>query len=238
MSRVGSPGIGAGIAAVLLPPLGVWLVAGVGRDFWIAVALTCLFFVPGIAWALFVLFRGGIGAKTARRPVATAAGPRERALTSSFSLASCWACETAPRTCFGSDVSRRRAMFRKMISAGMLGAVAALSLASAPADAQFRGYRGNGGGYHDPRNYGNDGYYRGGGGHRGHGYYDGGDRRGPRGYGRYRRNCDRGTGGTIIGAIAGGLLGNTVTGRGDHTVGTIVGAGAGALAGRAIDRDC
>ena len=50
--------------------------------------------------------------------------------------------------------------------------------------------------------------------------------------------CDRGTGGTIIGAIAGGLLGNGVAGRGDRTIGTMVGAGAGALAGRAIDRDC
>jgi outer membrane lipoprotein SlyB len=56
----------------------------------------------------------------------------------------------------------------------------------------------------------------------------------------YRHDrCDRGTGGTIIGAIAGGLLGNTAVGRyGDKTAGTIVGAGVGALAGRAIDRDC
>ena len=50
--------------------------------------------------------------------------------------------------------------------------------------------------------------------------------------------CNRGTGGTIIGAIAGGLLGNSIAGRGDRTIGTAVGAGAGALAGRAIDRDC
>lgn len=54
----------------------------------------------------------------------------------------------------------------------------------------------------------------------------------------YRNNrCDRGTGGTIIGAIAGGLLGHEVVGRrGDKTAGVIVGAGVGALAGRAIDR--
>ncbi|VAV96601.1 hypothetical protein MNBD_ALPHA04-174, partial [hydrothermal vent metagenome] len=45
-------------------------------------------------------------------------------------------------------------------------------------------------------------------------------------------------GGTIIGAIAGGLLGNEVARRGDKTVGTIIGGAAGALAGRAIDRDC
>ena len=67
----------------------------------------------------------------------------------------------------------------------------------------------------------------------GHRYYD--DRRS---YYRHGR-CDRGTGGTIIGAIAGGLHGNAAVGRyGDQTAGTIVGAGVGALAGRAIDRDC
>ena len=74
--------------------------------------------------------------------------------------------------------------------------------------------------------------------------YQRGYDRGDRYYGRdryyrerdYRRCRDDGTGGTIIGAIAGGLLGNTVAGRGDHTLGTVLGAGAGALAGRAIDR--
>lgn len=53
----------------------------------------------------------------------------------------------------------------------------------------------------------------------------------------YGRRCSSGSAGTIIGAIAGGLLGREVAGRGDRTVGAIVGAGAGALAGRAIDRD-
>ena len=55
---------------------------------------------------------------------------------------------------------------------------------------------------------------------------------------RVQRRCDKGTGGTILGAIAGGLLGNAAAGRGDRGAGTIVGAGVGALAGRAIDRDC
>ena len=51
------------------------------------------------------------------------------------------------------------------------------------------------------------------------------------------RRCSKGTGGLIIGAVAGGLLGRAVVGRrGDRTAGTIVGAGVGALAGRAIDR--
>ena len=57
-------------------------------------------------------------------------------------------------------------------------------------------------------------------------------------YNHYRQRCSGSTG-TIIGAIAGGLLGNQVAGRGDRTLGAILGAGAGALAGRAIDRsDC
>lgn len=54
----------------------------------------------------------------------------------------------------------------------------------------------------------------------------------------YRNNarCDKGTGGTIIGAIAGGLLGNEVARRGNKTEGSIIGAAVGALAGRAIDK--
>ncbi|ALJ16216.1 glycine zipper 2TM domain-containing protein [Sphingopyxis macrogoltabida] len=52
---------------------------------------------------------------------------------------------------------------------------------------------------------------------------------------RYRQ-CDNGTGGTIIGAVAGGLAGHEIAGRGDRTVGTIIGGAVGALAGRAIDK--
>jgi hypothetical protein len=71
--------------------------------------------------------------------------------------------------------------------------------------------------------------------------YYGREYRGDDGY-RYRNNyrarqkCKDGDGGTIIGAIAGGLLGNTIAGRGDKTVGAVLGAAGGALAGRAIDR--
>jgi uncharacterized protein YcfJ len=53
---------------------------------------------------------------------------------------------------------------------------------------------------------------------------------------RMRQKCNDGDGGTIVGAIAGGLLGRGIAGRGDHVLGTVLGAGAGALAGRAIDR--
>ncbi|MEO7689569.1 MAG: glycine zipper 2TM domain-containing protein [Sphingomonas sp.] len=52
----------------------------------------------------------------------------------------------------------------------------------------------------------------------------------------YRNRSCNNDAGTIIGAIAGGLLGNGIAGRGDRTLGTVLGAGAGALAGRAIDR--
>lgn len=62
------------------------------------------------------------------------------------------------------------------------------------------------------------------------------DRRDYRGYRDYRRCRDNGDGGTIIGAIAGGLLGHEIAGRGDRTLGTVLGAGGGALAGRTIDR--
>jgi len=57
-------------------------------------------------------------------------------------------------------------------------------------------------------------------------------------YSHYGRRCS-GTTGTIIGAIAGGLLGSSIASRHDGALGAILGAGAGALAGNAIDRsDC
>lgn len=69
--------------------------------------------------------------------------------------------------------------------------------------------------------------------------YDRYDRRDYRRGDRYYRGnarCDKGTGGTIIGAVAGGLLGNEVARRGNKTEGSIIGAAVGALAGRAIDK--
>lgn len=116
----------------------------------------------------------------------------------------------------------------------MIGAAIAMTagtlIPAAPAAAQRY--------YGDRYDNGGNGYYRGDRGYRNdRGYYRGNryqDRRGYRGY----RCRDSGTGGTIIGAIAGGLLGHEVVGRrGDKTAGTIVGAGVGALAGRAIDRN-
>lgn len=55
--------------------------------------------------------------------------------------------------------------------------------------------------------------------------------------GRYYCKRDDGTTGTIVGAIAGGVLGNIIAPGGSKTLGTILGAGGGALAGRAIDKN-
>lgn len=114
-------------------------------------------------------------------------------------------------------------------------AVALSALTAFPAAAEAQSYRG---GYYDnSRN-----------------HYRGYDRRDDRRYYNQRyynqRQYDRryrshygqrcsGSTGTILGAIAGGLIGREVAGRGDRTIGTIIGGAAGALAGRSIDRsDC
>jgi len=123
-------------------------------------------------------------------------------------------------------------MFKKLSLAGAALAMGAAALLPAtPAAAQRYDH------VYDGNRYG-DGYYG-----RDYRDYRGDDRgyRDYRGYGDQRRyygnrRCDSGDGGTIIGAIAGGLLGHSIAGRGDRAVGTVLGAGAGALAGRAIDR--
>ena len=42
------------------------------------------------------------------------------------------------------------------------------------------------------------------------------------------------TNGTVIGALGGGLVGNTVAGRGNRTEGTLIGAGVGAVVGHEV----
>jgi len=54
--------------------------------------------------------------------------------------------------------------------------------------------------------------------------------------GRYYCRRSDGTTGLIIGALAGGVLGNALDNGRSSTLGTILGAGGGALIGRAIDR--
>ncbi|MEC3950325.1 glycine zipper 2TM domain-containing protein [Sphingobium sp. HWE2-09] len=138
------------------------------------------------------------------------------------------------------------------MGAALAMGAASLAMTASPAMARDGYYRG-----YDRGDYYRGGYDRGYRGYdRGDRYYRGDNYRGYRGGGYYRNNgyrgyrggyrCrDNGTGGTIIGAIAGGLLGNEVgrgSGRygrrGDGTTGAIIGAGVGALAGRAIDRNC
>ncbi len=126
---------------------------------------------------------------------------------------------------------------KKMIHTAVLASVAAVGFAATPAMAD--GYYG---GRADSYRAGD--YYRGNGYDRGYDnrHYDdrgyAADRRYSRNYQSCRRNS--GTTGTILGAIAGGLLGREI-GRGGYrnqpsTTGLILGAGAGALAGRAIDK--
>lgn len=55
--------------------------------------------------------------------------------------------------------------------------------------------------------------------------------------GRYYCRRSDGSTGLIVGAIAGGVLGNVIAPGGSEVLGTMLGAGAGALAGQAIDRD-
>ncbi len=113
--------------------------------------------------------------------------------------------------------------FKKSIGALVLAATAITGFSATPAMARNyddgyygdddRGYR------YDRREYRRDRDYR-----RGDRYY------------RNNNRCDKGTGGTVIGAVAGGLLGNEVARRGNKTEGAIIGAAVGALAGRAIDK--
>ena len=55
--------------------------------------------------------------------------------------------------------------------------------------------------------------------------------------GRYYCRRSDGTTGLIVGAIAGGVLGDIIAPGGSKTLGTILGAGGGAVAGSAIDRN-
>ncbi len=119
-------------------------------------------------------------------------------------------------------------MFKTFTLAASALALGATALVPAAADAQRwgsryeRGYDGYQGRGYD-RGYRDDRGYR---------EYRGDDRR----YNaRSRRGCDN-TGGTVIGALAGGLLGHTVAGRGDRTLGAVLGAAGGGLAGNAIDK--
>ena len=117
-------------------------------------------------------------------------------------------------------------MLKTLSLAGAALAMTATALVPVtPAVAQSRYYGDRGyerGGY--DRGYRNDRVYRG-----DRGYYN------DRNY-RARQKCKDGDGGTIVGAIAGGLLGRTIDNRGDRTLGTVLGGVGGAVAGNAIEK--
>jgi uncharacterized membrane protein YqaE (UPF0057 family) len=45
------------IAAIVLPPLGVFLQVGIGKHFWINILLTLFGYVPGIIHAVWVIIK-------------------------------------------------------------------------------------------------------------------------------------------------------------------------------------
>ena len=55
VTQVDAPGAAAIVAAVLLPPLAVYLVDGIGNRFWISVIVTILGWFPGVMFALWVV---------------------------------------------------------------------------------------------------------------------------------------------------------------------------------------
>ena len=57
------PGVAAVLAAILLPPLGIFLARGLSGEFWIGVVLTILFWLPGIVYALAVVLRPDLFAR-------------------------------------------------------------------------------------------------------------------------------------------------------------------------------
>ncbi|MDJ0636404.1 MAG: YqaE/Pmp3 family membrane protein [Xenococcaceae cyanobacterium MO_188.B29] len=43
------------IIAIFIPPLGVFLQVGLGKDFWINILLTLLGYVPGLVHAIWII---------------------------------------------------------------------------------------------------------------------------------------------------------------------------------------
>ncbi len=46
------------VAAVLLPPLAVFMKRGISGAFWLSILLTLIGFVPGVLYALWVVLSG------------------------------------------------------------------------------------------------------------------------------------------------------------------------------------
>lgn len=64
------PGAGRIAAAALLPPLGVYLDRGSGSEFLISCGLTLFGFVPGMAYALWIVLRREPGHTPSMKPAA------------------------------------------------------------------------------------------------------------------------------------------------------------------------
>jgi uncharacterized membrane protein YqaE (UPF0057 family) len=45
------------VAAIFLPPLGVFLQEGIGTQFWINILLTLLGYIPGIIHAVWIIVK-------------------------------------------------------------------------------------------------------------------------------------------------------------------------------------
>ena len=43
------------LLSILLPPVGVFLQVGLGKDFWINIILTLLGYIPGIVHAVWII---------------------------------------------------------------------------------------------------------------------------------------------------------------------------------------
>jgi hypothetical protein len=139
------------------------------------------------------------------------------------------------RVAAGSDA--KEFCMLKRFTLGAVAAATALTALPAAADAHRSGA------------YYRDGYYSQGytrhrsGDYYGRAYHQRNYRYGDRYYGHGHR-CGSGTTGTILGAVAGGLIGREVDRSSsryrysDGTTGLIVGGALGAVAGRAIDRKC
>ncbi|HIK34041.1 MAG TPA: YqaE/Pmp3 family membrane protein [Oscillatoriales cyanobacterium M59_W2019_021] len=52
------------LAAIFIPPLGVFLQVGLGTQFWINVLLTLLGYIPGIIHAVWVIVKTPDGVRT------------------------------------------------------------------------------------------------------------------------------------------------------------------------------
>lgn len=53
----GRPSVLAIVLAVILPPIGVWMVEGIGMIFLVSLILTCLAYVPGMVFSLVAVLR-------------------------------------------------------------------------------------------------------------------------------------------------------------------------------------